>query len=114
MENTGITELEIRYGVLENPNFKREGSNKIAFFYVRDRESSEERFRSLNIEQSPEDFERAERLIQEIKNLAEEHKGRVIVREYKDINQLVELVKKYLQDAIEKLYPQEELDETTR
>ena len=114
MENTGITELEIRYGVLENPNFKRESSNKIAFFYVRDRESSEERFRSLNIEQSPEDFERAERLIQEIKNLAEEHKGRVIVREYKDINQLVELVKKDLQDAIEKLYPKEELDETTR
>ncbi len=114
VENTGITELEIRYGVLENPNFKREGSNKIAFFYVRDREASEERFRSLNIEQSPEDFERAERLIQEIKNLAEEHKGRVIVREYKDINQLVELVKKDLQDAIEKLYPKEELDETTR
>ncbi len=114
VENTGITELEIRYGVLENPNFKREGSNKIAFFYVRDRESSEERFRSLNIEQSPEDFERAERLIQEIKNLAEEHKGRVIVREYKDINQLMELVKNDLQDAIEKLYPKEELDETTR
>lgn len=110
VENTGITELEIRYGVLANPIFKKD-KNKFALFYIRNIEISKKCFEKLNIKTDDNDINRAKKLVEEIKEFAKEYRDRVIVREYSKVDELVNYAEEDLKRVIENLYPKEEVDQ---
>ncbi len=94
-----VTELEILYGVLENPE---EGHR--AFFYIRGDELSADILKGLGIEDNePEESKSKQKaLIDRVRKL-KEPKARV--KDYKDINVFTNQIEKDLKETIEEIFP---------
>ncbi|MCS7214939.1 MAG: AAA family ATPase [Thermodesulfovibrio sp.] len=101
LDKTSVTELEIRYGVLENP---RVGENLIVHIYVRDEEESERVLNELGIKQTEEEKERQRKLIEELKKYP-----KIKIREYKTAEELIALIEEDLKADIERLFPKDKL-----